>query len=66
VHGQSCPGAVADSDRVECVDIDDDRVEFDPDEWSARLRAGTPAAEFLPRRVHQPVSPLRGAAAQPA
>jgi len=41
-------------------------VEFDPDEWSARLRSGTPAAELLPRRVHQPVSPLRGAAAQPA
>ena len=42
-------------------------VEFDPDEWLARLRRGTPAEELLLRRVHLPVSPLRGAAAaQPA
>ncbi|MCC7100725.1 MAG: VOC family protein [Rubrivivax sp.] len=41
-------------------------VEFDPDEWAARLRSGTPTDQMLPRRVHLPVSPLRGAAAQTA
>ncbi|MBE7418611.1 MAG: VOC family protein [Ideonella sp.] len=41
-------------------------VEFDPDDWLARLRSGTPSAQLLPRRVHLPVSPLRGALAQPA
>ncbi|MBL8208008.1 MAG: VOC family protein [Blastocatellia bacterium] len=35
-------------------------VEFDPDDWLARLRAGTPESEFLPRQTHEPVSPLRG------
>jgi hypothetical protein len=35
-------------------------VEFDPEEWLARLRAGTPESEFRLRRVHEPVSPLRG------
>lgn len=35
-------------------------VEFDPDDWLARLRAGTPESEFLLRQVHEPVSPLRG------
>ena len=38
-------------------------VEFDPEEWLARQRAGTPLAEFLPRTVHMPVSPVRGSAA---
>jgi catechol-2,3-dioxygenase len=43
-------------------------VEYDPQDWLARLRSGTPAAEFLERRIHEPVSPLRGAMAsrQPA
>jgi catechol-2,3-dioxygenase len=41
-------------------------VEFDPDEWLSRLRSGTSAEALLPRRVHLPVSPVRGAAAQPA
>ncbi len=36
-------------------------VEFDPEAWLARLRAGEPAASFLPRREHLPVSPVRGA-----
>ena len=36
-------------------------VEYDPDEWLARLRTGTPVSEFLERQVHEPVSPLRGA-----
>ena len=35
-------------------------VEFDPEDWLVRLRAGTPESEFLLRRVHEPVSPLRG------
>lgn len=35
-------------------------VEFDPEELIAKLRAGTPQAELLPRRVHLPVSPVRG------
>jgi catechol-2,3-dioxygenase len=35
-------------------------VEFDPDAWLARLRAGTPESEFLLRSAHEPVSPLRG------
>lgn len=39
-------------------------VEFDPEDWLAQLRAGTPAAALLPRQVHLPVSPVRGALAQ--
>lgn len=35
-------------------------VEFDPDDWLARLRAGTPASEFLMRGTDEPVSPIRG------
>jgi catechol-2,3-dioxygenase len=35
-------------------------VEFDPEDWLAKLRAGAPESEFLLRQVHQPVSPLRG------
>lgn len=35
-------------------------VEFAPDEWLARLRAGTPESELLRREVHEPASPLRG------
>ncbi|MFI4987742.1 MAG: VOC family protein [Alphaproteobacteria bacterium] len=36
-------------------------VEYDPDDWLARLRAGAPASDFLTRKVDLPVSPLRGA-----
>ena len=36
-------------------------VEYDPEEWLARMAAGAPVSEFLVRRVHLPVSPLRGA-----
>ena len=36
-------------------------VEYDPDEWLARMRAGVPESEFLVRRVHEPASPIRGA-----
>lgn len=39
-------------------------VEFDPDEWLARLRAGEPEANFLRREKHEPVSPIRGAFAK--
>jgi catechol-2,3-dioxygenase len=35
-------------------------VEFDPEEWLARLAAGTPASDLLVRRVHEPMSPIRG------
>ena len=36
-------------------------VEYDPEDWLARLRAGTPASEFLMRQTDEPVSPVRGA-----
>ena len=36
-------------------------VEYDPDAWLAKLRAGTPASEFLMRQTDEPVSPVRGA-----
>ncbi len=36
-------------------------VEYDPEEWLARLRAGAPVSEFLQRQVHEPVPALRGA-----
>ena len=35
-------------------------VEYDPEDWLKKLRAGTPASELLPRRIHEPVSPVRG------
>jgi catechol-2,3-dioxygenase len=37
-------------------------VEFDPDAWLARLRAGASEPEFLTRTTDLPVSPIRGAA----
>lgn len=37
-------------------------VEYDADDWLTRLRAGTPPSEFLNRKVHQPVSPVRDSA----
>ena len=36
-------------------------IEYDPDDWLAKLRAGTPAASFLAREGDLPVSPIRGA-----
>lgn len=36
-------------------------VEYDPDDWLTRLRAGAPASELLERKVDLPVSPIRGA-----
>ena len=38
-------------------------VEYDPDDWLTRLRAGAPASDFLVRRIHEPVSPIRGSIA---
>ncbi|HUN49848.1 MAG TPA: VOC family protein [Candidatus Sulfotelmatobacter sp.] len=35
-------------------------VEYDPDDWLARLRAGAPEADFLTRKTDLPVSPVRG------
>lgn len=37
-------------------------VEFDPEDWLAQVRDGARLVDFLPRRVHLPVSPVRGAA----
>lgn len=39
-------------------------VEFNPDEWLARLRAGEPESAFHHRLVHEPVSPIRGSIAK--
>jgi catechol-2,3-dioxygenase len=36
-------------------------VEFDPEDWLRQVRAGASLADFLVRRVHEPVSPIRGA-----
>lgn len=36
-------------------------VEYDPQEWLAQRKAGVAVAELLHRRVHEPVSPIRGA-----
>ena len=36
-------------------------VQFDPEDWLARMKHGTPASELLRRTVHEPVSPVRGA-----
>jgi len=35
-------------------------VEYDPEDWLQQMRAGKPASDFLPLKVHQPVSPIRG------
>ena len=36
-------------------------VEFDPDYWLVRFKAGTPDTELLIRPMHEPISPIRGA-----
>jgi catechol-2,3-dioxygenase len=36
-------------------------VEYDPEDWLARMRAGAPLSDFLTRRIHEPMSPIRGA-----
>lgn len=35
-------------------------VEYDPEDWLARLRAGAAPAELLVRHAHEPASPIRG------
>ena len=39
-------------------------VEYNPDEWLSRLRAGATESEFLVRQSDEPVSPIRGSIAQ--
>jgi catechol 2,3-dioxygenase-like lactoylglutathione lyase family enzyme len=66
--------------QVNCFDSEDDAnafmhgpgfsanpigVEYDPDDWLARLRAGALTSAFLVRQRDDPVSPLRGALAVP-
>jgi len=36
-------------------------IEFDPEDWLARLSGGAPPSEFLTRRTDEPASPIRGA-----
>lgn len=35
-------------------------VEFDPEDWLSKVEAGASFSDFLVRRVHEPVSPIRG------
>ncbi len=35
-------------------------VEYDPEDWLAQIRGGTPASDLLNRQVHEPLSPIRG------
>ena len=39
-------------------------VEYDPDDWLKRTRAGAPVSELLNLEVNEPVSPIRGAVSQ--
>ncbi len=36
-------------------------VEFDPEDWIAAVKAGASLEDFRTRKVHEPVSPIRGA-----
>ena len=36
-------------------------VEFDPEDWLTLVRGGASFSDFLVRRAHEPVSPIRGA-----
>jgi hypothetical protein len=36
-------------------------LEFDPEACLAQQQSGTPEAELLERKTHEPVSPVRGA-----
>ena len=36
-------------------------LEFDPEDWLDKVDAGASLSDFLVRRVHEPVSPIRGA-----
>ena len=46
--------------RGEQMSLNPVGVEYDPDEWLARLRGGAPESDLLVRKVHEPVSPIRG------
>ena len=35
-------------------------VEYDPEDWLARMREGAPVSEFLVRGADEPISPIRG------
>jgi len=35
-------------------------VEYDPEDWLTQKRSGKPLSEFLVRKVHEPISPIRG------
>jgi hypothetical protein len=35
-------------------------VEYDPEDWLRQKRAGKPLSQFLVRKVHEPISPIRG------
>ena len=41
-------------------------VEYDPEDWLARLHTGTPQSAFLMRESDLPVSPVRGSISPPA
>lgn len=41
-------------------------VEYGPEEWLEQVRAGAKLSDFLVRKVHQPVSPVRSASARMA
>jgi len=49
--------------RSEQMGLNPVGVEFDPEDWLARLRAGAAESDLLVRKVHQPISPIRGFAA---
>jgi catechol-2,3-dioxygenase len=40
-------------------------VEYDPEDWLAKMRSGTPASDLLNRQIHEPQSPIRGVLATP-
>ena len=35
-------------------------VEYEPEDWLARMREGAPVSEFLVRGADEPISPIRG------
>jgi len=35
-------------------------VEYDPEEWLVQWQAGKPVSDFLIRKAHEPISPIRG------
>lgn len=53
-------GEAATSYMIDNFDANPVGVEFDPDDWLSRLRAGTPESELKARPAHEPISPIRG------